>query len=71
MFYPIIMSLFWGWNFAKNLKLKLKNEVNLEGFRHQKWEKKNGNWQIPTFGFECVATNIEGWLKSLYFIFGL
>jgi hypothetical protein len=27
-------------NFFQKVKLKIKNEVNLEGFHHQKWEKK-------------------------------
>lgn len=36
---------------------------------HQKWGEKNSkNCHIPIFGFQFVATNIEGWLNKLYSI---
>ncbi len=66
-------SFFWV-KFCQKVKLKLKIEKWSEFGRFPSpkvREKKSGNCQIPTFGFECVAINIKGWLQNLYFIFGL
>lgn len=46
---------------AKFLKKKKKDEVILEGFHRQHWEKKIRQFSI--FSFQCVAINIEDWLK--------
>ncbi len=48
----------------KNQNSKLENEMILKVFNHQKWDKKISKI-LPNsiVGFQCVAKNIEGWLK--------
>jgi hypothetical protein len=36
----------------------------------QELELYTKNRQISIFGFNCVAINLQGWLKALHFIFG-
>jgi hypothetical protein len=53
----ILKSKFWKWSLD---------------FFYAKSEKKNSKKSPDsTIGFQCVAMNIGGWLKNLYFVFGL
>jgi hypothetical protein len=44
----------------KNLKMKWFWRVSIT--RNER-EKKRKTFEISSFGFQCVAKNIEGWLK--------
>jgi hypothetical protein len=49
---------------AKFKNWKLESEVVLRVFKRQKWGKKLVKIKIKSiFGSECVAKNIQGWLK--------
>jgi hypothetical protein len=50
---------------------KIRKWSDLVGFNSQKWGEKGRNSHISTFGSQCVAIDIECWLKDLFFISGL
>jgi hypothetical protein len=57
-------------NFARNQNFKKKIK-RFWWVSITKSEGNSQNHQIPIVGFQCVAINIGGYLKKLYFISGL
>jgi hypothetical protein len=57
-------------NFARNQNLKKKIK-RFWWVSITKSEGNSQNHQIPIVGFQCVAINIGGYFKKLYFISGL